>query len=63
VRLMFLSRNGEMRSIDTDSKLCVFSVGGKTKTAKLRCAATYVARLIESGWKVESIETEESAGA
>jgi hypothetical protein len=29
----------------------------------LRCAATYVARLIEAGWKVESIETEENAGA
>jgi hypothetical protein len=63
VRLMFLSRNGEMRSIDTDSKLCAFTVCGKTKTATLRCAATYVARLIEAGWKVESIETEENAGA
>ncbi len=63
MRLMFLSRNGEMRSIDTDSKLCVFSVGGKTRAATLRCPETYVARLIEWGWKVESIETEERAGA
>ena len=63
MRVIFLSKDGEIRSVDTESKLCAFVSRGKTRVAMLRCPATYVARLVEGGWKIDSIESEENAGA
>ena len=63
MRVIFLRRGNELRSVDSDSKTCVFGFGDKTRVTQLRCPATYAARLVEAGWSIDSIETDESAGA
>lgn len=63
MRVIFFSKDGEVRSVDTDAKTCVFTMNGKTRMTTIRCPATYAARLVEAGWKIDSIEAEERAGA
>lgn len=40
----------EVRTVVPAKRLCIFTHQGKRRTARLGCAATYVVRLMQSGW-------------
>jgi hypothetical protein len=56
MKVIHLQRNGESRCICPESKTIVFVFKGKPRVSRLGCAVTHIARLVEVGWSIHSIE-------
>lgn len=57
MRVLHFARGNDTRCINPVTRTCVFSFQGSLRTARLGCAVTYAARLVEAGWKLQLVET------
>ncbi len=60
--ILYFNNGADHRCINTATQSCLYKFKGFWCIARLGCATTYAARLVEAGWRLISVDVGDGTG-